>query len=50
MRIFTKCPVCRKRAFIVRVRTYVHPKVGWMKSQTEQCGKCFKNIRKLMNS
>lgn len=46
--LFSKCESCKKRRLIVKRRTYVHPIAGKIKSQSELCGKCYKDIKKML--
>lgn len=48
MRLLTVCPVCNKRRLMTKKRTYKHRVAGIIVSQSEQCRKCYNNIRKMI--
>ena len=48
MTILGRCPECSRRCIVARRRWYWTVATGWIRSQKEQCGRCFRGIRKIV--
>lgn len=50
MNFLAKCEACKKKALIIKKRTYDVPKVGVITSKGQLCRACYKNILKMVKT
>ena len=48
MKLYNRCQGCKKYKFFIRKRKYTHKIAGEITSQAELCGKCYRNIKKMI--